>query len=109
MDIHLLAIQARILLWTAFGWIALGLWLGTDPLTLAWRAAVGAVVAMVVGGWLLRRVAEVINEQIATEMAQRQMAAEQAAQPPPAEARRAPGQRPPPPGRAPGPAQGSAR
>jgi hypothetical protein len=79
VDVHLLAIQARVLLWVGLGWLALGLWLGTDPATLAWRAALGAFVAMWLSGRLLHVVAGVINERMASELAERQLAQEQAA------------------------------
>ncbi len=80
MDVHLLAIQARVLLWVGLAWLTFGLWQGFDPATVAWRAAVGAVVAMMIAGKLLRIVSGVINDRLATELAERQMAAEQAAQ-----------------------------
>ncbi len=46
MDVQLLAIQARVLMWVGFAWLAFGLWQGFDPATVAWRAALGALVAM---------------------------------------------------------------
>ncbi|MEK7414462.1 MAG: hypothetical protein AAB263_14200 [Planctomycetota bacterium] len=79
MEIHLLAIQARVLLIVGLSYIGLGLWLGTDPTVLAWRAVLAAVLAMVVVRWLLNQVALVIEERAATELAERTLAAEQAA------------------------------
>ena len=80
METHLLAMQAKILQWIGLSWLAYGvLWLGQDPLTVAWRAALGAVFAMWVGGKLLRMVAQVIEERMAIEAADAQLAAEQAA------------------------------
>jgi len=79
VDIHLLAIQARVLLWVALAWLTFGLWQGFDPVMVAWRAALGALVAMWLSGWFLRKVAGVINERMTSELAERQMAAEQAA------------------------------
>jgi hypothetical protein len=79
METILLAIQARVLLWVGLGYVAVGLWLGTDPATLAWRAPLAAVGAMIVAGWLLRQVTTVVEERVATELAERQLAAEQAA------------------------------
>ena len=79
MDVHLLAIQARVLLWVGLVWLTFGLWQGFDPATVAWRAALGAFVAMILAGKLLRVVVNVINERLATELAERQLAAEQAA------------------------------
>ena len=80
METHLLAMQARILQWIGLSWLAYGvLWLGQDPLTVAWRAAIGAFIAMWVGGRLLRMVAKVIEERMAIEAADAQLAAEQAA------------------------------
>ncbi len=78
MDIHILAVQARLLLWIGLGWLALGLWLGQDPLTVAWRAALGGLLAVWLGGKLLRMIAGVIEERLATEMAERQLAEETA-------------------------------
>lgn len=79
MDTILLAIQARVLLWVGMTYIIIGLWLGTDPVALAWRAPAAAVLAMVVAGWLLRQVAGVVEERAAADIAERQLAAEQAA------------------------------
>ncbi|HEX3132789.1 MAG TPA: hypothetical protein VHX44_04310 [Planctomycetota bacterium] len=96
MDVHLLAIQARVLLWVGLAWLAFGLWQGFDPATVAWRAALGAFVAMWLSGWFLRQVTSVINERMTSEMAERQLAAEQAAAAPvpvPARATAAPRRR----------------
>ena len=83
MEPYLLAIQARVLLGVGLGWLLLGIVvLDQDPLTVAFRAILGAVVAMVVIGWLLRRVAGVIEERLALDLAERQLAAERAGQPP---------------------------
>ena len=79
METHLLALQARMLLWTGLGWLALGLWLGYDPVTVAWRAALGAFIGMWLTGKLLRQVAGVIEEAAAGAAAEAQMATEQAA------------------------------
>jgi hypothetical protein len=79
VDVHLLAIQARVLLWVGLAWLIFGLWQGFDPATVAWRAALGAFVAMFISGKLLRIVSGVINDRLATELAERQMAAEKAA------------------------------
>lgn len=80
METHLLALQAKVLLWTGLGWFSIGLYLGHDPLTIAWRAAVGAFVAMWLSGKLLHQVAGVIEEAAATHAAELQMAAEKAAE-----------------------------
>lgn len=79
MDVHLLAIQARVLMWVGLVWLTFGLWQGFDPATVAWRAALGAFVAMWLAGYFLRVVSGVINERMTTELAERQMAKEQAA------------------------------
>ncbi len=79
MDVHLLAIQARILLSVGLLWLAFGLWQDFDPATVAWRAALGAFVAMWISGKLLRVVVGVINERLSSELAERQMVQEQAA------------------------------
>lgn len=78
METILLALQARVLLWVGMMYIIIGLWLGTDPLALAWRAPAAAVGAMIIAGWLLRQVALVIEERAASDLAERQLAAEQA-------------------------------
>jgi hypothetical protein len=79
METILLAIQARVLLTVGLLYLGLGLYLGTAPTTLAWRASLAAVVAMTIAGWLLRQVALVIQERMAADIAERQLAAEQAA------------------------------
>lgn len=79
MDVQLLAIQARVLMWVGFAWLAFGLWQGFDPATVAWRAALGAFVAMWLSGWFLRLVTGVINDRMTTDLAERQLAKEQAA------------------------------
>lgn len=80
METHLLALQAKVLLWTGLGWFIVGLYLGHDPLTIAWRAAIGAFVAMWLAGKLLHQVAGVIEEAAAAHEAELQMAAEKAAE-----------------------------
>lgn len=77
MEVYVLALQARVLLLVGIAWIALGLWLGFDPATVAWRAAIGALVAMWIAGWLARRVVAVLEERVAADMTERQLAAEQ--------------------------------
>jgi uncharacterized membrane protein len=79
VDVYLLAIQARVLLWVGLAWLVFGLWQGFDPATVAWRAALGAFVAMWVSGKLLQVVVGVINDQMTSELADRQLAQEQAA------------------------------
>ena len=79
MDVYLLAIQARVLLWVGLAWLVFGLWQGFDPATVAWRAALGAFVAMWISGKLLQVVVGVINDQMTSELADRQLAQEQAA------------------------------
>lgn len=79
MDIYLLAIQARVLMWTGIGLLATCLWLGISPYTAAWRAAVAACVAMWCARWLCRQIANVIEERAAVDMAERQTAEEQVA------------------------------
>lgn len=80
MDTILLAIQARVLMWVGLAYVVAGLWIGNDPLSIAWRAPAAAVAAMIVAGWLLRQVAAVVQERAAADIAERQLAAEQAAQ-----------------------------
>lgn len=80
METHLLAIQAKILLWTGLGWLVIGLYLGQDPSTVAWRAGLGAFAAMWCVGKLLHQVAGVIEEAAATHAAEQQLATEKAAE-----------------------------
>ncbi len=84
MDTYILWLQAQTLRWVGLGFLAIGLWLGTDPLTVAWRAALAAVAAMLLVGWGLRLIARVMQERIAADLAERTEAAERAAAPPPA-------------------------
>jgi uncharacterized membrane protein len=79
VDVYLLAIQARVLLWVGLAWLVFGLWQGFDPATVAWRAALGAFIAMWISGKLLQVVVGVINDQMTSELADRQLAQEQAA------------------------------
>ncbi|MCS6970759.1 MAG: hypothetical protein RMM29_09640 [Planctomycetota bacterium] len=72
METHLLAWQARVLLWTGLACIALGLWAGVEPVDIAWRSALAAMLAMAAAGWLLRRVVRAIGEQAAQELAARE-------------------------------------
>ncbi len=78
MEVHLLALQARILAWIGCGWIGLGLFLGQDPFTVAWRAALGAMIAAWLGGKLLHLVTGVVEERMAADLADRELAAVQA-------------------------------
>ena len=79
MEVHILAIQARALLWVGISWLVIGFALGTDPFTLAWRAALGAFVAMWLSGLLLRMVAGVINDRLTADLVARDEAAAKAA------------------------------
>jgi hypothetical protein len=65
-------------MWVGCAWLATGLWLGFDPTTVAWRAAVAAVLAMWLSGKLLRVVVGTVNERLAAELAERALAAEPA-------------------------------
>lgn len=65
-------IQARILLITGGLWLIWGLWSGGDPLTIAWRATAGGVVAMVISGYLLRLGARIIADRLQEIEAQQQ-------------------------------------
>ena len=57
-------IQARILLITGGVWMAWGLYQGGDPLTVAWRAMLGAVMTMWISGHLLRLAAGIITQRM---------------------------------------------
>jgi hypothetical protein len=72
-------IQALVLLWVGLAWLATGLCLGMDPATVAWRAALGACAATVTTGWLLRIAARAIEERVAADLAERELAAAAAA------------------------------
>ncbi|MFW5752600.1 MAG: hypothetical protein ACOCYV_00975 [Planctomycetota bacterium] len=64
MEVFILAAQARILLWVGVGWIVLGLYLGQDPIHVVWRATLGAVLAMIAAGVLMRLGARAIAAQV---------------------------------------------
>lgn len=68
IEMTILALQARILLLTGLAWLTVGIVLGYDPLTVAWRAAVGAVVVMLVAGVLLRIGARIMHQLAVSEM-----------------------------------------
>ena len=74
MEVHLLAMQARVLLWVGLGWLVLGIGLGQEPTLVAFRAAIGAFAAMWIAGWLLRKVVAVIEERLAQDELERQEA-----------------------------------
>jgi len=74
MEVHLLAIQARVLLWVGLGWLVLGIGLGQGPTVVAFRAAIGAFAAMWIVGWLLRKVVAVIEERLVQDELERQEA-----------------------------------
>jgi hypothetical protein len=75
VETTILAMQARALLAVGIGWLAVGLWNGYDPLTVTWRAAVAATVAMWLTGKLLRIVAIAIGDKVSNEMAERETSA----------------------------------
>lgn len=77
MDVQILSIQARVLLWVGLVWLAAGLWQGFDPAMVAWRAVLGATVAMWLAGFFLRRVQAVITERLASDLAERELASRQ--------------------------------
>ncbi len=74
MEPSIVRIQARVLQWVGLGWLVVGLWLGFDPVTVVWRAALGAAAATVAAGWLLRIAAAAIEERIASDMTERELA-----------------------------------
>ena len=88
MEIHLLAIQARILAAATMFFLVVGLLFGTDPQTLAWRAGVAAWVTAAVGGWLARQVAAVIEERISRDESERMLDTQTNEQKAPAAVRR---------------------
>ncbi len=53
MELFVLALQARILLGVGLLWLAIGLYLGHDPVMVSWRAAAAALVALVLARALL--------------------------------------------------------
>lgn len=80
MEVYLLAIRARFMLIVGVAYLAIGFYIGTDPATLAWRTALAALIAVAGSGWLLHRCSAVIEERMASDIAERQLAAEQLAQ-----------------------------
>ncbi len=79
MDTYLLAIQARIFMAVGLCWLAMGIvWWNQDPFTVAWRASLGALIAMWVTGKLLHMVAEIIEDRLAADEAERRLVAEKA-------------------------------
>jgi hypothetical protein len=78
VETRVLAFQAHVLMWVGCAWLATGLWLGFDPITVAWRAAVAAVLAMWLSGKLLHVVVGTVNDRLAAELTERTLAAEQA-------------------------------
>lgn len=79
METYILAIQARCLQWVGLLWLAIGLYMGYDPFFVAWRAALGALLAMIICGALLRYVARILADQAAEEiMAENEQAEAQA-------------------------------
>lgn len=75
MAFAILSIQARVLLWVGLLALGIGLWRGVDPLTASWRAALAGVGAMVVTGRLLGIAGDAINDRLASELAERELAA----------------------------------
>ena len=73
-------IQAYILMATGLCWMAAGLYLGHEPLTLAWRAAAGALAMMIAAGYLLRLAARIIAERL-QELETAQQAAQSSTSP----------------------------
>lgn len=78
MEPNLLLIQARVLQWIGLGLLALGLYLGHDPLVAAWRASAGALVAMIAAGYFLRQILGVIQERMISDEMERQLQAQAA-------------------------------
>jgi len=79
METYLLAIQARILMAVGLAWLFAGiLWWNQDPFTVAWRASLGAFIAMWLGGKLLRMIGMIIEERLAADEAERRLAEERA-------------------------------
>ena len=74
METHILALQARCLQWVGLLWIGIGLYLGYDPLFVAWRAALAALIAMIICGALLRFAAANLSSQVAEELSEEEMA-----------------------------------
>lgn len=79
METHILAIQARCLQWVGLLWLGIGLYLGYDPLFVAWRATLAALLSMIVVGALLRYIARLIAAQVAEELSEDEGGTEQQA------------------------------
>jgi hypothetical protein len=79
METYLLAIQARILMYVGLVWLAAGIiWWNQDPFTVVWRASMGALIAMWVGGKLLGLVGRIVEDRLAADEAERRLAEERA-------------------------------
>ena len=72
-------IRARIMLLTGGGWLAWGLYTEGDPLTIAWRAALAAVLMSRASGHLLRIGADIITKRL-EEVEEQQVTERQAAE-----------------------------
>ncbi len=70
METHILAIQAHCLRWVGLLWLSIGLYLGYDPFFVAWRAALAALISMIICGALLRYLARIIADQVSDELSE---------------------------------------
>ena len=70
-----MAIQAQFFRWTGILCLAYGLYCGYDPLFIAWRAVLAALIAMIVVGYLMRHVTKIWIDQVAAEQAEAKAAA----------------------------------
>lgn len=67
METYVLAMQAKTLQWIGILALLYGLYQGYDPLFIAWRAALAAVLGMLIVGFAMRRVVRIMRDQIISE------------------------------------------
>ena len=75
MDTYVLAMQAYAFRWIGFLALAYGLYCGYDPLFVSWRAALAALIGMIIIGFLMRRVVRIMTDHLMAEQRAREEAA----------------------------------
>ena len=76
MDTYVLAMQAYAFRWIGFLALAYGLYCGYDPFFVCWRAALAALLGMVIIGFFMRRIVRIMSAHL---LAEQRAQAEQAA------------------------------
>lgn len=67
MDTYVLAMQAYAFRWIGFLALAYGLYCGYDPFFVCWRAALAALLGMLIIGFLMRRVVRIMSAHVLAE------------------------------------------